>query len=129
MARQARAKRTKDVAIPKTFTPRFWTDIDGRYGIAKEIRHRYETLREDTGSDSYQRELLCQRAVFMSVQLETMECEAAEGGRYDVGVYTQMTNALLGLLRTLGLDRKMKDTGDLQSYLEGATPMNITERD
>lgn len=117
MARR-RTETRKDVAIPKTFIPRFWNDIDGRYGIAKEIRHRYETLQADTGADSYQRQMLCQRAVFMSVQLETMECEAAEGGRYDIGVYTQMTNALLGLLRTLGLDRKLKDTADLQTYLE-----------
>ncbi|QDS91882.1 hypothetical protein FF011L_06180 [Roseimaritima multifibrata] len=112
-----RPERLKEIAVPATFVPRFWEMIDGRTGIAKEVRHRYQTLADDTGADSYQKELLCQRAVFMSVQLETMECTAAETGAFDHGVYTQMSNALLGLLRTLGLERVIKDTTDLQTYL------------
>ncbi|WP_442510563.1 hypothetical protein SH528x_002188 [Novipirellula sp. SH528] len=117
MARR-RSETKKDVAIPKTFIPRLWDELDGRYGIAKTIRHRYEMLREDTGAESYQKEMLCQRAVFIALQLETMECEATESGMFDPGVYTQMSNALLGLLKALGLNRHIKDTGDLQTYLE-----------
>lgn len=111
-------QRAKRIAIPTTFQPRFWEEVDGRYAIAKEIRRRYETLRNDVGSDSYQKELLCQRAVFVGVQLETMECEATESGKFDPGVYTQMTNTLLGLLKALGLDRHVKDVTSLKSYIE-----------
>ena len=107
----------KEIAVPDTFVPRFWTGLDGRCGVAKEIRRRYEELRQDTGADSHQRDTLCQRAVFMGVQLETMECEAAESGKFDPGVYTQMCNSLLGLLRALGLDRHVPAAGGLQAYL------------
>ena len=34
----ARTKtRNKEVALPQTFTPKFWEELDGRYAIAKEI--------------------------------------------------------------------------------------------
>lgn len=114
-----REQRKKQISIPEKFTPRFWEEVDGRFSIAKEIRRRYDMLREDTAADSYQKDILCQRAVFISVQLETMEIEATESGRFDPGVYTQMTNALLGLLKSLKLDRKVKDVADLKAYMEG----------
>lgn len=114
---KTREQRKKELAIPKSFVPRFWDEVDGRYSIAKEIRRRYETLRDDTGAESYQKDMLCQRAVFIGVQLETMECEAAETGKFDPGVYTQMTNSLLGLLKALGLERAIKDSGDLRTYI------------
>lgn len=114
----ARTKgRTKEMSISENFTPKFWEALDGRYAIAKEITRRYETLREDTGAESEQRDMLCQRAVFIGVCLETMECEAVASGKFDAGVYTQMSNALLGLLKALGLDRQIKDANALQTYL------------
>ncbi len=113
-----RQNSTKEVVIRKTFVPRLWEEIDGRYAIAKEIRRRYQTLKQDTGSSkSQQRDMLCQRAVFMGVCLETMEVEAVRTGNYDAGVYTQMSNALLGLLKALGLDRPNRSAEDFQTYL------------
>lgn len=45
-------------------------------------------------------------AVFLGIQLETMEREAADSGEFDQGVYTQMANALSGILTKLGLGKK-----------------------
>ena len=115
---KGREQRRKEIAIPQTFVPKFLDDLDQRCGITKEIKRRYETLVEDTGADSYQQEMLCQRAIFVGVQLETMECMAAESGKFDPGIYTQMTNSLLGLLKALGLDRKIKDAASLKTYME-----------
>jgi len=64
-----------------------------------------------------QREMLCQQAVFISVCLETMQHEAVATGEFDAGVYTQMSNALLGLLKTLGLERHVKKAGGLRDYI------------
>ena len=105
------------LALPNRFVPHFWAEIDPRLLVSKEVRRRYQLLLADTGADSYQKDLLCQRAVFMSVQLETMESVAARTGKFDAGVYTQMTNALMGLLKSLGLERKVKDATDLDAYL------------
>ena len=120
-------QKTKEVTLPKTFTPKFWEAVDGRYAIAKEITRRYETLREDAGAESEQRDMLCQRAVFIGVCLETMECEAVAAGRFDAGVYTQMSNALLGLLKALGLNRHIKRAEDLRTYIEQRTATTKAE--
>lgn len=112
---------TKQKEIATTFKPMFWDDLDGRTGIAQTIRDRYAALRTDAGAESRQREILCQRAVFMCVCLETMECEALATGKFDAGVYTQMSNALLGLLKALGLDRRVKKVGALKDYIRERT--------
>ncbi len=114
----SREKRKRDLALPTHFVPRFWGSIDGRVSLVKEIKRRYEELKEHCDADSHQKDLLCQRAVFVGVQLETMEITAADTGEFDPGVYAQMCNSLLGLLKTLGLERKMpKKTMDLKSYV------------
>lgn len=115
---KTRDERAKGVSIAEQFVPRFWDSVDGRTGIAKEIRRRFEELKTDTGADTAQKEMLCQRAIFIGIQLETMEIEAAQEGKLDAGVYTQMSNALLGLLKALGLERKQAKALDLRSYVK-----------
>ncbi|WP_143543817.1 hypothetical protein [Rhodopirellula sp. MGV] len=68
--------------------------------------------------DSFQQEILARRAVFIAVQLETMEANALDGKPIDLGTYTQGVNALSGLLAKLGLKRAMRKTTDLSSYLQ-----------
>jgi hypothetical protein len=104
--------------LPGRFVPRFWDEADGRQMMVKEIKRRYEQLREDVGAASYQKDLLAQRAIFISVQLETMEANAVEGKAFDAGRYTQMVNTLLGLLKALGLERYIKHAADLRTYLK-----------
>lgn len=107
------------VRIPGQFKPRFWEDSDMRCAVVKTIRRRYQLLKEHAGGgESFQRDLLCQRAAFLSIILETQEVKAAEGGDLDVGVYTQGMNGLTGLLKTLGLEKRIKNVTDLKSYLE-----------
>ena len=104
-------------ALPDKFIPRFWDDLDQRTALAREVRQRYETLRADTGADSAQKDMLVRRAVFIGLQLETMEANASRGN-IDVGVYTQSVNALSGLLTKLGLERKAAETPNLRRYVE-----------
>jgi hypothetical protein len=89
-----------------------------RISVVKTIRKRYQLLKEHTCADSVQRDLLCQRAAFISVILETQEVEASESGNLDLAVYTQGCNALSGLLIRLGLEKRIKKVSDLQSYLK-----------
>ena len=103
------------------FVPQFWEKADQRSLVVREVRRRYDLLTKDTGADSHQKDLLVQRVVFISLQLETMECVAAESGKFDAGVYTQMTNTLMGLLKALGLERQVKDIVNLKTYVAGGT--------
>jgi hypothetical protein len=109
----------KVITLRNRFVPAFWSEADGRSTIVREIRRRVDVLVADCGADSEQKRCLCQRAVFIALQLETMERTATEKGRLDLGVYTQASNALLGLLKALGLDRKAKGVHDLKSYVNG----------
>ena len=92
--------------------------MDRRYAIVKEIRRRYLKLKSDTNADCIQKDMLAQRAIFVGVQLETMEALAAEEGVFDPGVYTQMVNCLTGLLRALGLERQKFSGQTLEGYLK-----------
>jgi hypothetical protein len=107
----------RKVTLPQRFEPQFWSGCDGRLAIVREIRRRYAALKQDAGIDSVQKDLLCQRCVFLTVQLETMELVAAQDGKFNAGVYTQMVNALVGLLKCLGLERRAKSIESLQSYV------------
>ena len=97
--RQARQPAT----LPSRFQPRFLTTADQRQKVIKLIRRRLERLNSEAGCDSIQKEMLANEAIFISVQLETMRVNALEGEAFDAGVYTQMVNALSGLLSKLGL--------------------------
>ena len=119
LPRTRKVRRRKSAAIPAVFTPEFWSEQDGRITVSREIRRRVQALRDDAGIDSTQKELLAQRAVFISLQLETAEVKAAQTGEFDPGVYTQMVNTLTGLLRAIGLERKAQDAGGLKRYWEG----------
>ena len=112
-------KARREVSLSKRFKPKFWQEQDNRVAVVKEIRRRVKALKQDTGADSYQKELLCERAVFLALQLETMECDAIRGKKpLDFAVFTQAVNALSGLLSKLGLERKVHEAGGLKAFLE-----------
>ena len=115
----AATKHDNGDTIPGRFEPRFWESADGRCAVIKELRRRYAERIADTGADSFQKRLLCQRAIFLAVQIETMEITAAETGAFEAGVYTQAVNALSGLLSKLGLDKKQPTGTTLDAYVEG----------
>lgn len=115
-------KNSNGHTLPNRFEPRFWESADGRCGVIKELRRRYDELLADAGADSIQKRILCQRAIFLTVQIETMEITAAEQGDFDAGVYTQAVNALSGLLSKLGLHKRAAETPTLDAYVGGRQP-------
>lgn len=116
-----RAKRRyhakKSGQIPASFVPKFWDDADRRTVIVRKILDRVDKLKRDTGADSRQKQILCERVVFLVTQLETMERTAVESGVLDGGLYVSLANCLSGQLRLLGLERKAK-VENLQTYLQ-----------
>lgn len=104
--------------LPRKWSPRFWEDIDGRHPLPREIKRRVRVLCQDTGADSEQKRLIAERAVFLSLQLETAEISAVRDGRLDPGTYAQAVNSLLGCLKALGLERKAKRIG-IREYVAG----------
>lgn len=105
-------------SLPARFVPRFWSDADRRCAVVRQVEERVEALVADCGADSTQRRLLAERAAFIAIQLETAERGAIETGKLDAGSYVQACNALLGLLKALGLEKRVAAQG-LKAYVEG----------
>jgi len=91
---------------PGGATPRFWSDVDNRLVCVKRIKRRLEKLRAGGGIDSYEKELLAQRACFLSLHIEELERDSVEGKPIDKGSYVQAVNCLMGILRVLGLGNR-----------------------
>jgi hypothetical protein len=109
---------TKAMDLPTRFVPKFLDDADGRPHVIRVLRNRLQQLKDDAGVDSFQKDLLAQRAIFIAAKLETMEVEAMTNNHIDFGSYTQATNCLIGLLKCLGLSRKAKEVESLQHYVK-----------
>ncbi|NNJ26148.1 hypothetical protein [Alienimonas chondri] len=103
--------------MPTRFEPRFLDGLDGRVGIVKELRCRYDELKTAVGADSPQKDYLCERLCWLLITLETAETRAIEGEPFDANKYTVLLNSALGLFRTLGIDAKAKNVPDLKTYL------------
>jgi len=106
--------------IPATFESGWLGQLDGRMNLAKNLRDRYSELCSDLGGQaqlSYAQRSLVERALWLEYWLSTQEQQLAKGGEFDSARWTQGCNALLGVLKNLGLERRQRDVPDLQTYL------------
>jgi hypothetical protein len=111
-----RGWRRKGQDIPATFRPKFIEDLDQRNHATREVRRRFDLLKRDSGAESYQSQLICEHAAFLSLILSTAEAEALQTGKLDVGSFVQALNSLTGLLKAVGLHKRAKAVG-LDDYL------------
>ena len=99
-----------------------WLDgLDGRLGLARELRQRFETLTNDLGGSdslSYAQRSLCERALWLEYWLATQEKNLAAGGEFDVGKWSQACNSLQGIFAKLGLKRAPKDHLDIDAWIK-----------
>lgn len=100
------------------FELRLIDEADSRFTVVKEMRNRIQQLIDDAALTSVQQHWLAARAVFIVGFLESLEVAAMEGTEIEWGSYVQATNALSGILKSLGLAKKLKKEVDsLESYL------------
>lgn len=109
--------------IPDRFAAGYLERLDGRTAIAVEMRARWQSMTDDLGGAdrlSYSQRSLVERALWIEHWIAHQERELAEGRieAFDAGRWTQATNSLLGLYRTLGIERRAKDVTDLASYIK-----------
>jgi len=108
--------------IPDQFTAGYLDRLDGRSKVAVEMRARWSAMTADLGGEdrlSYAQRSLVERALWLEHWLHVQERALADGDyqQFDAGRWTQACNALQGILKTLGIERKAKDVTDLQTYL------------
>jgi len=121
MQTESTSKNGKSDTVPERFRQGWLHSLDGRLSLARELRQRYQELTDDLGGAdqlSYQRRTLAERAVWLEYHLSRQEQALAEGGEdFNAGQWVQSCNALVGLLKTLGLDRAARDVPSLAEYL------------
>lgn len=108
---------------PDSYNPNWLASLDGRTQVAQVLRQRQQALSDDLGgapSLSYQQKALVDRALFLEFHLQQEEMKLATGQEFDSGKWVQATNALLGVFRTLGLQRQAKQVPALRAYVQGA---------
>ena len=110
----------KNRDIPDRFSFGWLDSLDSRLAIAREMRARYAALTDDLGGIdnlSYQQRSLCERALWLEFWLAQQERELASGNEFPVNSWIQGSNSLIGLYRSLGLERQAKSI-TLADYLE-----------
>jgi len=107
--------------LPGRYRPDWIEKMDGRTRLAQAVRQRLEALQADLGgldALSYQERSLCRRAVWLEALLEQREARLAHGEEIDEGAHVQASNALMGVWKALGLQRRARDVPDLKTYLK-----------
>ncbi|MDT8311885.1 MAG: hypothetical protein RQ732_10600 [Methylophaga sp.] len=111
----------KSDEIPTQYSNDWIEKLDGRTSLARAVQSRYATLAQDLGGInhlSYQRRSLCKRAIYMEAIIEQQEAALSRGEEIDQGRLTQAVNTLIGLLKTLGLERITKEVS-LGEFIRG----------
>lgn len=106
--------------VPRTYSPDWLEKLDGRTTLARTVNERLQALTTDLGGHSalsYQRLSLAKRAIWMEALIEQQEAALSRGEDVDHGRLTQAVNSLIGLLKTLGLDRVARDVPNLSEFL------------
>lgn len=119
--------RHKATELPGKFTAGFLTSMDGRFAEVKGLRARLDGLITDLGGVeclSRQEIILAERATFLQALLETREATFMRAGQLDLTAYIAGVNALASVLRTLGIQRRVKDVPNLQDYLRQKAEAN-----
>jgi len=109
--------------LPDRYSEDWLAKLDGRTAIARVIRDRLEELQNDLGGRdqlSYQQRSLAKRAIWLEAIIEQQEIALSRGEEVDQGKLTQAVNSLIGLLKTLGLQRRARDlTPSLREVMQG----------
>lgn len=110
----------KQTEVPKQNTAGWLDSLDGRYGLARELRQRFAEVCSDLGDEtalSYMQRSLVERALWLEYWLTQQERELMQGAQFDVSRWIQACNSLQGIYSRLGLERRAKDVPSLGEYM------------
>ena len=111
----------KPLEVPAKFRVGFLAELDKRSNIFKALAVRHRTIVQDLGGAgelSHVKLALIERFCWLEACLQDQEVAMASGAspKESIGRWIQGVNALVGLAKTLGLERQLKAT-DLRTYL------------
>jgi hypothetical protein len=114
----------KETTLPTKYEHGFLDRIDGRSQIAKSLRAAYTEILTDIGEPdaSHIKRSLVERYCWLESILRGIERRFTVAGREEaaelLGRWVQGCNSMLGLAKTLGIDRRARKVESLRSYVE-----------
>jgi len=118
-----RRRQTDTLALTAQYRPNWLDESDRRRADVRSVMSARAALVNDLGGEqaiSTQRFMVIDRVIFLCLRLTELERRVLEGEEIDWNHYGHISNCLTGHLKTLGLDRKVKDVGTLEQYMEAA---------
>ena len=110
--------------LPERYRDNWLAEIDLRYAPARKATETLLELQEALGGAaelSPQQRMLCERATWLHLRLQSMEAEYLAGAGLDTRDYVAMTSTLVSVLHRLGMKRATRRVPSLSEYLEGST--------
>lgn len=110
----------KNKELPGRYENDWLSKLDGRTRLAQAARQRMGQLVADLGGAdaiSYQERSICKRIVWLETMIEHRESQLARGEDIDESRHAANINTLVGLLRSIGLQRRARDVPTLHEYL------------
>jgi hypothetical protein len=119
-------RKPKTQTLPQRYTPGFIVKMDQRCMVSLRMTTAYANIVADCGGEdqiTHIKAALIERFVFLEATLQAMEAEIAKeplGPRADVmfGRVVQAGNALNGLAKQLGIERRAKQVENLREFLD-----------
>jgi hypothetical protein len=109
---------------PKRFEKNFLSKMDGRTEIFQQLKTAYDELTSDLGSAenlSHVKLCLCERFIWLEFVLQQLEMKMAtnpkESGEL-ISKWIQACNSIVGIGKTLGLERKARQITNLKDYIK-----------
>jgi hypothetical protein len=116
--------RGKRTTLPAKYEPGFIRELDGRYALAQRLTTAFEEVVADCGgveSLTHVQLSMIERFCFLEAQLQNWEAEIArhpKESEHLVSRWVQATNALQGLAKVVGLERRLPNTLTLKAYVK-----------
>jgi hypothetical protein len=115
---------TKMITLPERYEPGFLASMDRRTDLYRTLLANYEEIVEDSGGEvalAHTMRALIERFVFLEAMLQRLETqivlEPKKTGTL-VNRWIQGVNTLQGLAGRIGIERRLKKTLTLKTYLE-----------
>lgn len=116
--------KTKMMNVPEKYESGFLQKLDGRTESCRLLRNAYDEVISDLGGVeglSHVQVCLAERFVFLEFILRTLEQRIVESPKKSEAMlsrWIQGLNSIVGLAKTIGLQRRAKKIPSLQKYLK-----------
>lgn len=119
-------KQPKQNTLPAKYEKGFLSRLDGRTEIARELRQSFDEIVSDQGGIeglSHVRRSLVERFCWLEAVLRSLELRIAEADKAEtadlLSRWIQALNSLVGLGRTIGIERRARKVERLDEYVKG----------